>query len=276
MNHTTARAIITSAFFRRFGRNPTRPEAQLVQAIGDLETDYGRGWKPPGTDSHNWGAIQAHSGWRGPTFSYFDTKPQPDGTSKRYEQAFRAYATDEEGASDLIRTVYLADFANTNRDRELVVLPRARAGDTLGFSTGLYDTGYYEGFGRDKAERIRHHHAAVLRSIIEQCHELGEPMPDGSAPPAPPPRMLRLKSPPMVGPDVLELRAFLQGDKPDSYMPDGWRRDDPTFDAGVDTVLREWQASHQLKVDGLFGPASREVAGFDDDIPPTDPAPGNA
>lgn len=196
ISHQDMRAALRDAFRNVIGREATLPELQCLQAIASLESGYGQYWKPPGDGSFNLGAIQKGSGWNGDTFAYTDTHPNADGTSTPYRIAFRKYKSLVAGAEDLVRVVYV------NLKRGEKVLPRASAGDTLGFSAGLYETGYYEGFGKDgpdpgtspREERIANHHKSVVASIRAQALALDEPLPaDIEAMPIKP-ELLRLGS----------------------------------------------------------------------------------
>lgn len=100
--HKWARGVVIQAFTAEVGRAPSTFEAQCIQAVGLLETSYGKGWKPPGQTSHNWGAVQltkAQEAAGVPGFAYTDSTP--DG--KTYHQAFRAYSDDVAGCRDLVR-----------------------------------------------------------------------------------------------------------------------------------------------------------------------------
>lgn len=218
MNHTSARALMTAGFLARLGRLPTRPEVQCEQAVGFLETDYAQSWRPPGAGSWNLGAMQG----TGPDgfFLYTDTHPNPDGTSTPYTTKFAKYADGPQGASALVYEVYV------NHDRDTLVLPPATAGDTLGFSTGLHTSGYYEGFGATVAERIEHHHASVLNACRLMALEIGELMPDGSTP------------------TPLPLAALHQGVT--GPRVEAWQR-----------VLNA--AGFVCAVDGVFGPKTRTL-----------------
>lgn len=208
MTHAQMREILRAAFRRVIGRSARVSELQCLQAIASLESAYGQGWKGQGKGSKNLGAIQAGSSWRGKTYSYTDTTPQADGSSKPYVTRFRWYDTWEEAADDLVRVVFV------NRQRTQKVLPYAYAGDTHGFSAGLYDTVYYEGFGRDgpdpgdspREERIANHHRAVVASIRAQALALDEPLPaDVAAMPLAMPLLRRGAN----GPDVVKLQEAL-------------------------------------------------------------------
>jgi peptidoglycan hydrolase-like protein with peptidoglycan-binding domain len=234
ITHRDARAIVNEAFRRAFAREPGRAEAQCVQAVGWLETGYGQSWKPPGDGSNNWGAIQK-GGWTGPVFSYTDTRPNEDGTSTPYRIDFRKYVTPVDGATDLCWRVLTGGMPP---GREKAVAPFAKSGDTLGFSSGLYDTVYYQGFGRTREERIGHHHKAVVNACAAMARELREPMPDGSDPPRVV-RVLRLGS---TGKPVAIVQRIVGAGV------------DGVFGPSTKEALKAWQRHHNLKPDGVWGP----------------------
>jgi hypothetical protein len=257
------RIVLREAFRQVIGREPCVSEVQCLQAISELESNHGRGWKAPGNGSYNLGAIQAHLGWSGETFEYTDTAPQKDGTSKPYRQAFRKYPSLIEGAKDLVRTVYV----NGGRAS---VLKAASEGNTLKFSAGLWcpprgperaswiaavtaeygiaPTGYYEGFGPTWRERIAGHHKRVERSIREQAATLKDNLPaDLAAKPAPLPTLRQGSS----GRDVEGLQAALNinGARPPLVV-------DGRFGPAVGHALRKFQGANKLVPDGVCGPAT--------------------
>jgi hypothetical protein len=183
MNHRDARILLSEAFRRRFSREPTRPEAQCLQAVALIETGYGEGWKSPGNGSYNLGAIQAGTSWSGETFQYTDTRPNADGTSTPYVTKFRKYPSAIAGAEDLVRVVYQVQ-PRGRMSRQVTVLPAAASGDSRKFSRALYETGYYEGFGATPEDRINNHHRQIERALKSISAALGEPMPDGEGAPA--------------------------------------------------------------------------------------------
>lgn len=182
VSHRDARALCNEAFRRVFGREPKRSEAQLAQAIGRLESNYGQGWKPPGDGSHNIGAIQKGT-WTGKTFTYTDTRPNADGTSTPYVIEFRKYNTAIDGWVDLIKRVYTGGIwpkgmahKAVGGPRMLLVLPAATRGDAAAFSAGLYDTVYYQGHGKTREARIANHRKAVLSALLAMAKEIKEPL----------------------------------------------------------------------------------------------------
>ncbi len=247
LSHRDARILGRESFARQFAREANRPEAQLLQSVGWIESRYSSGWNRPANwpkgepfEPWNMGAIQKGS-WTGKTFWYIDTHPKADGTNEPYRIEFRYYDSPQQGFDDLCRRVYVI------LDRMKRVLAPATRGDTLGFSTGLHATGYYEGFGKTVADRIRHHHEAILNACALQAQELGEAMPDGSSLVAPPKPMyptLRLAS---RGEAVKALQLELGFTGTDV---------DGKFGRMTLAAVTTWQRNHGLKVDGVVGPAT--------------------
>lgn len=172
ISHADARALLREGWRRCYGSELLLPVAQCVQAVGWLETNYGMGWSeaiPGAADSNNWGAITAGAEWYGSTFEHRDSRPDSDGNNIWYTTRFRRYPTPQDGATDLVNIVYLTRLAS--------VIDAAKRGDTLGFSTALYNTGYYKGFGKTPDERVARHHAAVLAAISLQVKALCEEPP---------------------------------------------------------------------------------------------------
>ena len=236
--HAQMRSILAEAFRVGFGRPGSTSELQCLQAVAKLETNYGDGWRGAGKGSNNIGAIQKGS-WARETFVYTDTRPNADGTSTPYQTHFRKYPTLLDGAIDLVRVVYKI------QRRDVLVLPPAKRGDLAGFSAGLYDSHYYEGWGRNRDERIAHHLKAVKDAVAKQAAALGEQMPDGTPAPQPGPRTLRLG---MAGEDVVEMQAII-GAKPDGKFGDQTLK-----------ALIAWQVKHKLRPDGWWGPVCRMEA----------------
>lgn len=255
MSHRDERQLVCEAFRRVFGREPNRTEAQCVQAVSWLETQYGSGWKPPGKGSRNRGAITAGREWFGATFEYRDSRPptKSEIASRAHENAaatgaglpvphadlyapvwyttkFRAYTTEIDAVVDLVKMVYL----NARRDEK--VLPAARRGDTYSFSAGLHATRYYTGTSVDPTVNITRHHKKVLDSIRAMAKALGEPMPDGSEPIA----------------DTVELGAT--GDRVKQIQCVVGVKQDGSFGPKTQAAVMVWQRQHGLKADGKVGP----------------------
>lgn len=241
--HAEARKAVLEAFEKVFGRRPSLPEAQVLQGVAWLETNYGRGWKGDGKNSNNWGAIQRGKPPCDPanSFLYTDTSPNADGTSTPYSICFRKYATAEEGARDLAIIVY--------RSRPSV-LTAAATGDLFSVSAALHATRYYEGFGKTVGDRISNHHKALRAAVLLQARAFNEPMPDGTMPP--PPTLKRGSNGEYVKDLQRALNALLScdddGQHPDLLVVDG------QFGPATDKRVRGFQSSKKLKVDGIVGP----------------------
>ena len=254
MNHADFRAVEAQAFWQRVGRTGTRAELQLCQAVAILETSEGDGWHGAGVGSHNFGGIQDSPSWHGDTFAYTDTHPNADGTSTPYRIAFRKYPTAVAGAVDLVGVVYFghgrARYLGSGpplerRDR---VLGPASCGDSLGFSQGLYDTLYYEGFGKDPAARVANHHAAVMRALHSMCYALREPLPDGSDPVDDHAHHPTLR---------LGAHGGLVEHAQEELVRAGYALDpDGAFGPKTLGAVVSFQRSRVMKADGIIGPAT--------------------
>lgn len=247
MNQQDFRQILAQAFWQRTGRTGTRCELQFLQAVAILETAEGEGWHGPGVGSFNMGAIQA-GGWPGATFAYTDTHPNADGTSTPYSIRFRKYSSSVDGCADLVNVVYLGHGGHPVLERRDVVWGPASHGNALGFSTGLYDSSYYEGFGRDRDERIAHHVAAVRKGLLTQAYALNEPLPDGSAAP----------EAPVIWPT---LRLGASGDAVAKLQRLLHVADDGAFGPKTLGAVVAFQRAHGLKVDGVVGQATWAALG---------------
>lgn len=97
-----ARSVVIAAWQQETGQSPTIFQAQCVQALTRYETKWATTWKPPCTESHNWGSVhatQAQVNAGVPSCEYVDH--YPDG--KPYAQRFRVYASDVDGCRDVIK-----------------------------------------------------------------------------------------------------------------------------------------------------------------------------
>jgi len=246
VNHQEARDHVVEGFRRTFGHAPKIAEAQILQGIGWLETQYGQGWRGNGKGSHNWGAIQSGRTPCDPakSFEYTDTTPTSSGTSVPYRICFRKYADDDAGAADLARVAY---------QRRPTVLVAATKGDIMAVSTAMYDTTYYQGFGPTREARIANHHRALLAAIQKGAQALGEAMPDGSVLP---PRTLRLQTPRMSGTDVERAQRLLCGNADAAEVLVVLAGEQfGTFGSVTVKMARAFQAAHAgLACDGIVGP----------------------
>lgn len=252
LTHTEAFELVTNAVERVLGTHQPRSVTVFCQAVGCLESSYGSGWKDAGRGSHNWGAIQhkcppcqpsvtAEPGKHG-CFTYRDSTPQSDGTSKSYAVCFRTWVSDEEGVEALVRTVYSA--------RRKAVLEAAKTGNVWGFSAAMYDTGYFQGFGATREARISHH-ADSMRRIVAAIEKALDGSTESSN--AVDPTLPRILKRGIHGDDVKQWQACLVADG--AHL-----RVDGDFGMLTETATRQWQAAHGLAADGKVGPKAREVA----------------
>lgn len=170
MDHGSARAIIMEAWQDLHGTLPSPQEAQAMQALAWLESGYGRRWQGACADSRNWGSVQATLPPCGPGACEY-TDRRSDGTP--YSVCFRSYATDQEGAANMIGVALRTEAA-----RKAV-----GSGDLRAFSEALFRAGYYEGIGSTKAERIERHHKALRGAAKLVARELSEPLYDAPSTP---------------------------------------------------------------------------------------------
>ena len=241
--HHEARALAQNALGVVYHQAPslTSPVVACLAGVASLETSYGDGWKGAGRGSNNMGAIQCGGGWTGGRFSYTDTHPNTDGTSTPYRVDFRAYPTPLEGWVDLVRTVYV------NRGRAKV-LAAAQAGDVLGVSRALHDTGYYEGYGKTVEDRVQNHYRALSRAIAAADAVQAPRVPVAGDLPA-----LRRGA---VGEDVRLLQRELH------LVADG------ILGAVTERAVMDYQSEHGLTADGVCGPRTWGVLLADDYTPP--------
>jgi hypothetical protein len=183
--HRWAAGIVNQAFKQVMGRAPTPAERQIVMAVSDLESNYGKGWKEGrGKGSHNWGAVQTKS--KENSFRHQDSSAQG-----KYITNFKAYPDDIAGAADVVRNLFkangkqrLPDPNNSNRamgqtvngpGRSDLIQEAAQNGDTDAFSRAMWYTSYFEGVAPDYKERIKVHANGIQRIVDSIASALGEP-----------------------------------------------------------------------------------------------------
>jgi hypothetical protein len=251
LTHRDARNCLTQAFWLEFGRQPTRQEVQLAQAVSWIESRYGAAFG----HSNNMGAVHAGASWHGPTFTHAETSPNVDGTNTPYTGVFRAYASPAEGFRDLVRVIYRSQYWGA------AALAAARTGQARDFSAALYHggvNGYYEGSGGAKYDklgvlvrsaadvRIDRHAASMRSALTVMCLALGEPMPDGSDPVIPR-APLRIGA---AGADVRRVQAIVRVPVDGIYGPQ------------TAAAVAVWQKIQGLKADGVVGPITRTAMGI--------------
>lgn len=184
--HRWASNIVTQAFQRVMGRMPTAAERQIVMAVADLESNYGRGWKAgKGSGSHNWGAVQTRSK-TAPSFSHKDSSAEGS-----YMTRFKVYPGDVSGAADVVSHLFknsrkqqLPDPKHSQRtlggsisgpNRGELIEAAAQQGDTLAFSKAMWYTTYFEGVAPEFTKRIKDHANGIQKRIESIAASLGEP-----------------------------------------------------------------------------------------------------
>ena len=248
------RQAVIDGFTVHFKRAPSLPAAQLLHAVAIIESGFGRAWKSAvGRAANNYGAEQYATPEKlglvepyppvspdGRGFLYTDTRPNADGTSAPYHVYFKIYATPAAGAAGFARVVYEIRGRKT-------ALAAAELGDVLGFSAALFDTVYYQGFGKNREIRIKHHYEAVMNAVTDLSRKLLEPMPGGELPPP---------------------ATIKRGDEGEAVKT--WQRilslvADGMFGPATLVATLEFQRERGLKPDGIVGPATWAAA---EDPPP--------
>lgn len=161
------------------GDTPTLQELQVVQAIGALESSYGRGWKDkpsPVTGlmtsmegSHNWGGVHCKckpvDGQCCDGCGYwFDSRPTESG-QKYYEQCFAAYPDDAHGAAGILAIL-------THMQGVLNALP---SGDIDEVAWQMRKANYFQGFKVDPREAAADYAKILDAKIRTMSEALGEP-----------------------------------------------------------------------------------------------------
>lgn len=246
-SHQDARELAAHAISLALGvALPAEHAIRHLAGVGSLETQYGAGWKGAGRGSNNMGAIQAGTGWSGARFTYTDTHPNADGTSTPYTVAFRAYPSPLDGWVDLARVM----FTGNRRDVLLV----ASRGDIYTVSELMRRTGYYEGFGPTQHDRIRNHMLALRRAVLTADAAVGLSVPS-----------LSIEGAPVGLPDTVRFGST--GESVRTLQRELRLSADGIFGRITESTLRHYQAAHQLKTDGVCGPATWQVLFSDQYVP---------
>lgn len=166
LDHVGAAETVRQAFQQVHGRLPTLAERQGVQALSARESSYGRGWHGSGEGSRNWGAISAGKPPCGDgSFQTTDSYPNDDGTQTQFEQCYRIYASDVDGAADVVRQL---------TTRRPTVWQAMRDGDLWGMGEALLDSHYMGSFGATRYERVANYVNPMSTIIREMAKANGE------------------------------------------------------------------------------------------------------
>jgi peptidoglycan hydrolase-like protein with peptidoglycan-binding domain len=252
MNHAEARQHSTRGFKLLLGRDPSLVEAQVVDGVAWLETQYGMGWRAAGKGSNNMGAVQSGKPPCNPATSFqnTDTSPTSGGGSIPYQACFKKYPTPADGFADVVRNVFVA-AGITAKDapqphphhRGKEALAAAKQHDLFAVSAALYDGSYYQSFGPNRITRISHHYRALRSAVNRSAAVLGEKMPNGNDPLV---RVMKFTFPFIQkGDDVRRVQRMV------GYVGkdiDGW------YGTGTRARVRALQsATPGLEVDGVVG-----------------------
>ena len=238
--HTQARQWAHDGFVSIFNREPTLLEVQFVQAVAWLESNYGAGWKGAGIGSWNMGAVQSGHAPCNPatSFEYTDSHPNPDGTSTKYTICFRKYPGPVEGMADVARILY----------KQMKIDPSSIAA----VSSQMYDKHYYEGFGATREVRIAGHVKRLTQGLQAITTSLSEPMPPSGgvaeSPIPKPPKIPTIPDLALDGPLSVYLELLLS-----ALESDADHHRFPIFGHDTDSIVRQFQESRGLKVDGDVG-----------------------
>lgn len=152
-----AREVLLRAWPKGLG-TPTRVELQAVQAVGRHEGFYGYAQRPLGWyGSNNWGAVHCSNPPPCGDDCFEARDSHADGSV--YVACFKAYATPEAGALDLITNLY----------RRPAVRAVIRSGDLLQLATAMRRTGYHE-------TKPEVYGKALARNATALASSLGEPL----------------------------------------------------------------------------------------------------
>lgn len=163
MTDVEARAILDRVI-PAMGITLDTSAVDLVQAVARFETRYGAGWSTScaaAAGSHNWGAI--HGSCKGANVVQC-TDTHEDGTP--YDTCFRTYATDDDGATDLVNVLW--QMPHVRR------VLRGGGGDVSAMATAMRVDRYYEA-------REDVYVRALVRHWTELRASLGRPVGQGRA-----------------------------------------------------------------------------------------------
>lgn len=175
---TYARDIMIQAWNKLYGRDPTLAERQLSQAVGRLETYYGRAGQFKG--SHNWGAVQHSRPKDGqcPPGSFLGRDTLNGTKATEYPICERSYPNDLEGATHMLKIL-----SRTPQEKAAL-----QSGSAKELALAMKKAGYYGPREQDDPEGYRraiiNYHKALWtnsRDIAKNCGENLAVTNDGSS-----------------------------------------------------------------------------------------------
>lgn len=156
--------VIDRAWQQVHGRAPTAPERLFAAAMARGESHYGKGYGA----AKNWGSIHAKGAPPcGPgSIPWTDTNAK----GEPYPVCMRSYATDEDGAADLIRQITTRRPATWTKIQQARPLPE--------IAEVLRAERYYEAPAATYAKMLRNNLNAILKSA-DLPDPFGAPAPAG-------------------------------------------------------------------------------------------------
>lgn len=125
---------------------------------------YGQWWNGEGVGSHNWGAITCRRGPRGECLGECFHHDDHDAKGRVVHSCFRRYASDVDGARDLIRTMV------TLRKPVAEVID---TGDALAIAKAMHATGYFVSTPEAYARAMMGHAQAMVKELGERLELRG-------------------------------------------------------------------------------------------------------
>ena len=155
--YASNRQTLISAFRRVHNRNPTLNEAQIIQSIGEHETNWSTGWGE-NNNSNNVGAVQGEPG-------FLHKDHHADGTE--YTTYFRQYPTLEDGAVDVVKLV---------TTRRPTTWEAIKKGDFVGTANAMRQKDPVSGAGGYFEANPTGYANALIKCATKIASDIGEPI----------------------------------------------------------------------------------------------------
>lgn len=253
LTHVEAKEIVDRAL-----PDLTPAESLAVRCVAVLETNYGAGWKRPGsTDSLNWGAITGT--YDGQYFEHEDSR-NDGGTVVKYTTKFKKYPSHEAAAVDLAR---------------VMLKPNVRAacasGDFAKISVAMRENRYYLGVASTMQGQIAAHQKRMAECKAAILKATGEPDPFVVGSPGVPASESEPSSSDRAWPsscsrfakgldaDLHVLRLGSRGSMVVLYQRLIQVEDDGDFGPLTEGATKRLQAAAGIDADGVVGPDTWSV-----------------